>query len=230
MSFNKFRNAMQTMAGVMISNIGLATTGIVTAIYPDDSMVVKVTISQAFGDQPALQTGWIPVGSPWVGNGFGFIAPPNLNDLVLLLFAEGDSQNPIAAIRIFNDEDVAPNVPSGECWLLHKSGSFIKFTNDEKLLLNGNVEIDLSSPTVKITCTDECIINSPKAEITCTTECKVNSPSVQLGNTSGTLYKLMTDLFIDFFNNHVHTTPSGNSGPPITPATSALATTATEAN
>jgi hypothetical protein len=215
MSMNKFRNNVLSLAGLQFSNFGFATTGIVTQINPENSSLVRVQISEAFNDQPALVTGWIPVASPWSGDGFGFFAPPSYNDLVLLIFAEGDMQSPIAGVRIFNDEDRALNVPSGELWLVHKSGSFIKLTNDGKLGLNGNVEIDLASVTINIAAT---------------AQCKINAPSVNIGVASDPFFTLMMSNFIAFFNSHIHTTPDGDSGPPITPADSTYATTATEAN
>lgn len=222
MSYNKMRNAMLMMAGLQSSNYGVATTGIVVALDNVNNLV-QVRISDAYSDQPALQTGWMPIATPWSGNGFGFFAPPNYNDLVLLIFADGDTQNPVCAMRIFNDEDLPLNVPSGELWIVHKSGSFLKLTNDGKLLLNGNLEIDLTTPTVHITCTTKCTINSPTIELDASTSAKV-------GNISGTLYKLINDTFINLYNNHIHPTPSGNSSPPVISMTSANATTIMEAN
>lgn len=214
MSMNKFRNSMMSLAGLLFSNAGFATTGIVTQIDNANNLV-QVKISEAFEDQPELVTGWIPVLSPWSGNEYGMFAPPDYNDLVLLIFAEGNVQNPLAAMRIFNDEDKPLNVPSGEFWLVHKTGTFIKLTNNGKLGLNGNIEIDLTSPQINITCA---------------TECKIDAPSIKIGNTGATLNKLITDSLIDAYNNHVHPTPSGTSSPPTVPLTSANATTATEAN
>ncbi|MES1988724.1 MAG: phage baseplate assembly protein V [Pseudomonadota bacterium] len=212
---NKLINSIKTQAGLVVSGSEFATTGIVTQINESNSSLVMVKISEAFSNQPALTTGWIPVLSPWAGNGSGFFAPPQYNDLVLLIFANGSTQNPLAALRIFNDEDQALNVPPGECWLVHKSGSFLKLTNDGKILINSEVEIDLSAPIVKITAT---------------TSCEVNSPSIKLGNTLLPLKKLINDTFITLFNNHIHPTPSGNSSPPTVPATSTNATTHAEAN
>lgn len=206
---------MLTMAGLMISNMGFVTTGIVVAINPDNSSIVQVQISESFNDQPALQTGWIPVASPWTGNSFGFFAPPQYNDLVILVFAEADMQNPICGFRVFNDEDVAINVPPGECWMVHKSGTFIKLTNDGNLSLNGEVQINL---------------NSAQVNISCTTQCKINAPSVQIGNTGGTLNKLINDTFINLFNNHIHPVSGASTGVPTVPMTSANATMIAEAN
>ena len=93
-------------------------------------------------------TGWIPLVSPWVGNGWGMFCPPSIGDAVEVSFQEGDQENGVAGWRFYNDEDRPLPCPSGEFWLVHKSGSTLKFNNDGTITSNatawnhvGNVNI-----------------------------------------------------------------------------------------
>ncbi len=87
--------------------------------------------------QPENQiTGWMPVGSEWVGNNWGLFAPPAEGDAVLVEFFGGDFEAGIITRRLYHNE-AAPvaNVPIGEFWLVHQTGSALKFHND------GSVEV-----------------------------------------------------------------------------------------
>ncbi|MDE2103833.1 MAG: phage baseplate assembly protein V [Patescibacteria group bacterium] len=75
------------------------------------------------------ETGFLPVASPWIGNGWGFFAPPSANDLVIVHFIDGDLEAGIVETRQFNNAELPVAVQSGEFWLLHKSGAYFKLTN-----------------------------------------------------------------------------------------------------
>ncbi len=87
-------------------------------------------------------TGWMPVATEWVGNGWGMFAPPTAGDAVLVEFFHGDFEAGIITRRFFHNG--APpvtspgTVPSGEFWLLHQSGSALKFHNDGSVELISN--------------------------------------------------------------------------------------------
>jgi hypothetical protein len=92
--------------------------------YDPARYAVKVAL------QPAGNiTGWIPLGALWVGSGWGLYAPPALGDMVMVDFAEGHGEAGHAALRFFNDVDQPLPVTSGEFWLVHKSGAFLKLFN-----------------------------------------------------------------------------------------------------
>jgi phage baseplate assembly protein V len=80
-------------------------------------------------------TGWLPIVSPWVGNGWGFFAPPSIGDVVEVLSQEGVLEAGFVGQRFYNEIDQPLTVPEGECWLVHRCGSCVKFHND------GSVEI-----------------------------------------------------------------------------------------
>ncbi|MDE2000426.1 MAG: hypothetical protein KGI52_16030, partial [Burkholderiales bacterium] len=98
--------------------------------YDPVTYAVRVQI-QPTGEQ----TGWIPIGTAWVGNGFGMAIGPNIGDMVRVDHTDGSRQACFMGARYFNDVDVPMQVPSGECWLRHQSGSLIKMSNDGKVTL-----------------------------------------------------------------------------------------------
>jgi phage baseplate assembly protein gpV len=96
------------------------------------------------------ESGWIPVSSPWIGAGWGIVCPPSVGDAVQVEFQEGDAGAGYIVARFFNDVDKPPGAcPSGEFWLVHKSGSFLKFTNDGNVSLKTTTyAIDAANVTV----------------------------------------------------------------------------------
>lgn len=109
--------------------------GMVTS-YDPKTYTCKVKI------QPeGVETGWIPVSTIWVGNGWGIFAPPMPGDQVQLEFQEGSTQNGILCGRIFNDVDKPLEVAAGELWVVHKSGTYLKFKNNGDVLLHTDGKI-----------------------------------------------------------------------------------------
>ncbi len=122
-------NIMRREAERVASQWARTRIGIVDA-YDPSHYAVKVRLQP----EDAL-TGWIPVTSPWVGNGWGFFAPPTPGDVVDVHFQEGGKEAGFACLRFFSTVTKPLAVPSGEFWLVHQSGAFVKLTNDGKLTL-----------------------------------------------------------------------------------------------
>ena len=121
--------------------------------YDPNMYAVKVAI------QPAgNQTGWIPLLTPWAGNGWGMFCAPNLGDQVEIQFQEGDYDAPISCMRFYTDANRPLSVPSGEFWLVHKSGSMLKFHNSG--LIEINTPTDLS-----VTAGGSVTVNAPQTNI-----------------------------------------------------------------
>ena len=126
-------NEVKKHAQLMIQRIAKPRIGIVTAYDPGNYMV-KLLI------QPeGVETGWLPVKSEWVGNGWGLFAPPSINDQVEIQFEGGSTEAGMSGQRFFTDQARPLGVQSGEFWLVHKSGSALKFHND------GTVDLVTSS-------------------------------------------------------------------------------------
>lgn len=75
-------------------------------------------------------SGWLPVAASWVGNGWGLACPPSPGDQVVVIWQEGDAEHGIVVGRLWSNTTPAPAAASGELWLVHKAGSFIKLLND----------------------------------------------------------------------------------------------------
>lgn len=114
------------------ANSTRATTrhGTVTS-YDPANYAIKVEL------QPdGTLSGWLPLKSPWVGNGWGLFVAPSIGDAVEVDFQEADGGVGSVGWRFFNDSERPLSVPSGEAWLVHQSGMSIKLTNDQKLALD----------------------------------------------------------------------------------------------
>lgn len=189
MSIDRIANAMRREALRARGQVAFIRPGVVDA-YDPAKIAAKVRLQP--DDTP---TGWLPIGCAWIGNGWGLVAPPSPGDQVVVGFYEGSPQNGVVLARLFdNVNQPVRGVPSGELWLVHKSGSFFKLTNDGKASLNAQVEFDLTGPTVNVTAT---------------TKVQVTAPSIVLSDGIGTLRKMVTDAFTALYNAHTHLDPQG---------------------
>lgn len=107
----------------------------------DGKYSVKVTI------QPdGFETGWIQLDALGVGNGWGVVTGPQIGDEVSVSFEGGDLNLGHVTGRYFNDTAQPPAVPSGETWLVHSSGSSLKFNNDGTVSLHSGIAINYDAP------------------------------------------------------------------------------------
>lgn len=182
----KLLNAMKMQAGLSSESPSMRM-GLVSS-YDPNQYAVKVLI------QPEdIETGWLPISSEWAGNGWGLFAPPPIGSMVKVEFLEGDFEAGIVNKALFNDEDRPLNVPAGEFWLVHKSGSLLKFHND------GTVEFT-SAGTLT-----------------------VKAPAINLQNVGSALKKLVNETFLSLFDSHVHSNGNAgaNTGTPTTTSSAA---------
>ena len=126
-------NAQKGLAQQVSDSKASTRHGIVSS-YDPNAYAVKVTL------QPdGVVTGWLPLKSIWVGQEWGLFCPPSIGDAVEIDYQEGDRGVGSAGLRFFNDQDRPLPCPSGEFWMVHKSGSLLKFHND------GTVELTTAS-------------------------------------------------------------------------------------
>lgn len=126
MSMRKVANAMRAQSQMANQGKQPVRLGQVSA-YDPDSYSIKVQFPP-----DDSETGWIPLGALAVGDGWGIYAPPAIGDQIQVTFQDGGADAGIAGLRIFDNESPPLSVPSGEIWLVHKSGAFFKLTNDGK--------------------------------------------------------------------------------------------------
>lgn len=93
--------------------------------YDPDTYAVKVEL------QPEqAMTEWMPLPVEHVGNGYGLLMAPEIDDLVLIGFTDGDRNAPFVMARAHNDEQKPPKLEAGEMLLMHKSKGYLKIDKD----------------------------------------------------------------------------------------------------
>lgn len=131
----RFLNALKAQSAAQDRATAQPRFALVTSVDPSRP-AVRVSL------QPeGVITGWLPVLSPWIGAGWGLSCPPSPGDQVLVLAQEGDAEHGIVIGRAWSDTARTPGAPSGEMWLVHQSGSFIKLGNDGAIRLQGDTYI-----------------------------------------------------------------------------------------
>lgn len=138
-------NAMSMRAALQSATRVARLHGIVKS-YDPNTYSVKVSL------QPSnTMTGWIPILTGAIGQGYGVAYGPQVGDQAIVDFADGDVESAQVTGFIFSDSDRPPPVPSGELWTVQKSGSFLKMHNDGSIEYNAanghhfsgsNVQID----------------------------------------------------------------------------------------
>lgn len=188
-----FINAIKGHALEALSNKAFSCEiGRITSYDPSTRLVI-VEIHPATEDDPSLITGWIPLGTPWAGNGWGLYAAPALNTLCTVLFQQGSNQQPIAATPLFDGSNAPLAVDSKEFWIVHESGSSIKFTNDGNVLISSSTQIDLQAPTINITASSECKMTAPNVTVEASVECDITAPIVKAGAAGGVFTPLLKE-------------------------------------
>jgi phage baseplate assembly protein V len=117
-------NAIRAQGALQNGQVGQARCGIVQSFDPA-TYCAKVTL------QPEnVLTGWLPITSAWVGAGWGLAAPPSPGQQVLVLAQEGQAEHGVIVGGLFSTAATPPAAPSGELWLVHQAGAFLKLHND----------------------------------------------------------------------------------------------------
>src|SRR5580658_4011091 len=108
----------------VISLQGVTRIGIVDT-YDPNLYCAKVLI------QPEnVLTGFLPISTEWVGNGWGLVCPPSSGDVVDVHFQENGKNAGYISKRFYSGVTQPPmaggaGAPSGEFWLVHQSGTLI---------------------------------------------------------------------------------------------------------
>lgn len=126
------QEAQRALAALTVTHIGIVTN------YDPDRHAARVILQPA---DPALppetrMTGYLPVTEPWVGNGWGFYAPPSQGDVVEVQFQQGGKEAGFIVNRFYSAKTKPLRVESGEFLIQHQSGSFIRMTNDGDIIIS----------------------------------------------------------------------------------------------
>jgi len=138
----QLQNQMRLQAQIALSNLKTTRMGIISNFNAELYAVQVVVQPQDNNSPEKTNTGWLPLFSPWVGNGWGFFAPPQIGAMCAVHYAEASHTGAFVTLCGFNKKFAPVSVEAGECWLVHESGSYIKLTNDG--------EISMSAATVNI--------------------------------------------------------------------------------
>lgn len=168
---------------------------------------------------------------------YGWYSPPVGGEQCIVLFQNGSKSNPIGALLLYWDNHLPPaNVNNGEVMMLHSSGSRLYLSNDGKVNLNGNVEIDITAPKVVITTTGDVDVNaggnasisSALCSVNASVKAAVTAPNVTLSNGGATDSLVTFTQFQTWINSHQHSgvqTGTGTSGAPTTSIPTSAKTT-----
>jgi len=132
---SQIRNQMALHAQMAQSARATTKVGVVTS-YDPGSASARVEIQPVDPDHPDKSlTGWLPVATAWVGNGWGIDAPVSPGDQVEVQFFDGEIENGVICARLFSDQARSTGAQSGEFFLTHASGSKLQFHNDGTVTL-----------------------------------------------------------------------------------------------
>ncbi|RKR46322.1 phage baseplate assembly protein V [Paraburkholderia sp. BL17N1] len=189
-------NAVRQQASIAGNHLSWPTLATISS-YDASSHAVKVTIEPVDPGTQPTESNWMPLGAIGIGNGWGFAVGPQIGDQVLVVFEHGDFSSGVIVARIFSVAQQAPAVPSGEVWAVHKTGGYLKLTNDGKVGLNGQVEADITAPTINIQATGNVNVQAGGTA-------SITAPSIQLGAAAQSLLSFVTSAFMSLFNGHTH--------------------------
>lgn len=199
------QNAMRAQATLAQQDRHATRLGIVTGYDPATySVKVKFPPDES-------ETGWIPLGALAVGSGWGIYAAPVLGDQIAVAFDRGDGDAGVATLRLFDNDSPPLSVPSAELWMVHKSGSALKFHNDGKVELITNSDLTATvggnlSAAVTGTGTLQASSWDVKGDVTFDNNVTVNG---------STAVKAITSNGVNISSTHVHPDPQGGVvGPP----------------
>lgn len=199
-------NTMRAQAELAASGRARTRIGLVSS-YDATNYCAKVRLMPE-----DVETGWLAVTTPWSGNGWGLFAPPTPGDMVEVQFQEGDLQAGFIVGRFYSDSDRPLAAPSGEFWLVHQSGSLLKFHNGGTVELVAAGTLTSSAPqwnhTGPVHITGDVTITGNE---TVTGNDTVGGNIVATGNISDQGGSKSMAGMRTAYNSHTHTDPQGGT-------------------
>ena len=126
------------------------------------------------------ESGWLRIGTKFVGDGFGMIVGPTIGDLVEIHFADGDYNAGVIGDSIFTNAMPPPGpVYSGEVLILHSSGTSFKLPNSGNMEINVAADLDLTiTGNISATVNGQTTVTCPTISIDASTDVTITSPTV----------------------------------------------------
>ena len=116
-------NAQKSIAEEVGKNRAMTRQAVVTS-YDPQTYSIQATL------QPdGVSTGWMPLKSVWIGNGWGMFCPPSIGDTIEVSYQEDNGNIGSGGWRFYDANNRPLPCPSGEFWLVHKSGAVFKLLN-----------------------------------------------------------------------------------------------------
>lgn len=137
MSLAALRSNLAMMAQLAAAGRATARFGVVSTGHSPE-YAVKVWL-----EPDHIETGYIPVLTPFVGNGWGLFSKPVAGDQVVVLFIDGDINSGVVVGGLYSDVDRPLNAPDRELWLQHQGGASIKFTNGNTIEINARAGMNV---------------------------------------------------------------------------------------
>ena len=111
-------------------------------------------------------TNWLPICTLFTGSEFGIQVGIKAESMVKISFIDGDIDTGVIEACVFNDVERPMQVPEGEIWIKHESGSMLKFSNDGNVTLNtaNDLEINVAGKA-DITTTGKTNITASEVDI-----------------------------------------------------------------
>ena len=117
--------------------------GTISAYNPNNYTVRAVLQPQN------IETGWMPLASPWVGPSLGAVFGPPIGTDCRIDFIDGNAQASIAGGRFFNAKNPPPVVQSGQAAIVDSKGSYVRLNNDGTITLGAPTGITSTTPLLK---------------------------------------------------------------------------------
>lgn len=128
-------NLVRREIGRALSLRSQPKVGVVTS-YDPEAHAVKVLLKPGTSEEPdGHETGWIPISTGHVGEGFGDLSAPHLGDQVEVGFQEGDPETPRVTGRLHSDAHKPPRLEEGEMLRRHKDGAELRMAKDGSIAL-----------------------------------------------------------------------------------------------
>ena len=191
MTASRLLNSLRAQSQMAAQGRGSMRLGLVTS-YDPATYSVKVSM------QPDnVESGWVPLAAQAVGNGWGILTPPAIGDQILVLMQDSDPEAGVAAWCLFNTVDVPPVVPTGEFWMVHKTGSYLKFLTDGSVAMNVAKNLTASvTGTTQITATGAVTLTA-QSDVTATIAGKLSASVSGTGTLSASSWSITGNVSLN---------------------------------